>query len=165
MFIRPFTAVLLLAAAMTVLPLYRSSPSDSGTGAQDAGTHLSVDIVASAESETPSAARDITGKARVRGPKPFDSRLVTDGLYHTSISLPAGTELTVSAREPVGAIYLETEAPAGKLSLCVGETAMESEEAEFLHFTVENIHSAEFTLCFGDGVQLNNIHLLSLIHI
>ena len=115
---------------------------------------------APAAEEQPEA-RDISTRVRMKAGRPLNKTPLVDGVNRTRVTLTAGTKLACTAREPVMGLYFETEAPAGRITVTVGDRVIEADEQNYLHFYLDGIDAAEFTILFQDKVSVANLHFLS----
>ncbi len=106
-------------------------------------------------------ARDISFECRFSVKRILYSKHYLDREHYFSSFLPAGEKLRISADEPIGALYLENDIPAGRVTVETENGTVETDPGEFLHFCVQGFRGQEVALSFENDVWLNDLYVFT----
>ena len=157
---RIFLSFLVVVIFMCVAaPL--NSYADGKTGDNSAATEdRQGDTDKELSGETTKAA-DIIRRVKVKAKPSCNVNSILDERNTTAAALKKDTVLTCTSKQEVGGLYIETEEPAGKITIEAGDNVIEADEENYLHFYVGGVDSKQFTVTFENPVTVTNIRFLS----
>lgn len=158
-----FITILLLAAVFlslaAPLPVYAErseagETADSGNAPGDTGSEA-------AKAKDSTKAKDVTKNVTVKAKPKCNLNSILDRNNVTRSSLKKGTVLTCTSKKEIGGLYIETETPAGSITITAGDRTIETEEDSYLHFYTGGINAKKFTVTFHKAVSVTNIYFLT----
>ena len=161
--IKRFTAILMLSAALMCLAAPVSAYAERS---EDGETAVSDSVPAGSDPDEAKAkdttkAKDVTKNVSVKAKPKCNLNSVLDRNNATRSSLKKDTVLTCTSKKEIGGLYIETEAPAGSITITAGERKIEADEENFLHFYVGGIDAKKFKIKFNKAVTVTNIRFLT----